>query len=182
MTYFSWEDLPKPLVWIGLYYVGGVERWVTTYFYIVHSLWGRGIDFLYGLGWCGFSLGVFCDMMIISYMGFGNSTKGKTLWRIACLTLIWMVWQERNARIFEDKWRTFETLWDLFHFFSSLWASCTNDFKGIPLNVIKFSWLLVCTPLGLGHRWEELSSFFFFRRGFPLYIFLWFIFSTNLLV
>ena len=48
----------------------------------------------------------YCDMMTISYMGFGNSTRGKTLWSIACLTLIWIMWQERNARIFEDKWRT----------------------------------------------------------------------------
>ena len=77
------------------------------------------------------------DMLTIFYMASGNSTKGKTLWRIACLTLIWMMWQERNARIFEDKWRMFKTLWDLFYFFTSLCASCTDDFKGIPLNVIQ---------------------------------------------
>ena len=41
-------------------------------------------------------------MMTISYMSFKNSIRGKTLWRIACFTLIWMVWQERNVTIFED--------------------------------------------------------------------------------
>ncbi|KAL6346450.1 hypothetical protein AAG906_033246 [Vitis piasezkii] len=50
--------------------------------------------------------------------------RGKILWQIACLTLIWMVWQERNNRIFEDKGRTEEVVWDLIRFYSSLWASC----------------------------------------------------------
>ena len=41
------------------------------------------------------------DMMIITFRGLGNSIRGKkTLWQIACLTLLWIVWQERNARIF----------------------------------------------------------------------------------
>ena len=30
-----------------------------------------------------------CDMMTISYKGLESSTKGKVLWQIACLTLIW---------------------------------------------------------------------------------------------
>ena len=79
------------------------------------------------------------DMMTwnLLYMGFRNFIRGKTLWNIAYLTLIWIVWQERNARIFEDKWRMPEMLWDLVHFFSSFWAFCTDDFKGIPLNVIQ---------------------------------------------
>ena len=32
-----------------------------------------------------------CDMMTISYKGLESSTKGKVLWQIACLTLIWAV-------------------------------------------------------------------------------------------
>ncbi|RVW67200.1 hypothetical protein CK203_065147 [Vitis vinifera] len=63
------------------------------------------------------------DMLVISFKGLGNSLRGKTLWQIACLTLIWMVWQERNNRIFEDKGRTEEMVWDLIRFYSSLWAS-----------------------------------------------------------
>ena len=43
-------------------------------------------------------------------------------------------------------------LWDLLHFFASFWALCTDDFKGIPLNLILFSWHLVCTPLGFGQQ------------------------------
>ena len=40
------------------------------------------------------------DIFIISFKGLGKSIKGKTLWHIACLDVLWMVWQERNARIF----------------------------------------------------------------------------------
>ncbi|RVW64358.1 hypothetical protein CK203_047027 [Vitis vinifera] len=79
------------------------------------------------------------DMMVIAFKGLGNSLRGKTLWQIACLTLLWMVWQERNNRIFEDKGRTEEMLWDLLLFFSSLWASCTAAFSGVPLNVLQLN-------------------------------------------
>ncbi|RVW28267.1 Retrovirus-related Pol polyprotein from transposon RE1 [Vitis vinifera] len=71
------------------------------------------------------------DMLVITFKGLGNSLRGKTLWQIACLTLIWMVWQERNNRIFEDKGRMEEMVWDLIRFYSSLWASCTKAFRGV---------------------------------------------------
>ena len=66
------------------------------------------------------------------------------MWQIACLSLIWFVWQERNARIFEDKERTERDVWDLFHFFSSLWASYTPVFRGVPLSFLQLNWLAVC--------------------------------------
>ncbi|RVW36463.1 Plant intracellular Ras-group-related LRR protein 6 [Vitis vinifera] len=47
-------------------------------------------------------------MMSISYRGLGNTSRGKVLWKLACLALMWVVWRERNARIFEDKARSSE--------------------------------------------------------------------------
>ena len=35
-------------------------------------------------------------------------------------------------------------LWDLLHFYSSLWASCTAAFSGVLLNVTQLNWLTVC--------------------------------------
>ncbi|RVX13392.1 Transposon TX1 uncharacterized 149 kDa protein [Vitis vinifera] len=84
------------------------------------------------------------DMLVISFKGLGNSVRGKTLWQVACLTLIWMVWQERNNRIFEDKGRTEEMVWDLIRFYSSLWASCTEAFRGVPLSILQLNWIGVC--------------------------------------
>ena len=49
-------------------------------------------------------------MMSISYRGLGNTSRGKVLWKLACLALMWVVWRERNARIFEDKARSSEGL------------------------------------------------------------------------
>ncbi|RVW29047.1 hypothetical protein CK203_088908 [Vitis vinifera] len=60
------------------------------------------------------------DMLVITFKGLGNSLEARHFGQIACLTLIWMVWQERNNRIFEDKGRTEEMVWDLIRFYSSL--------------------------------------------------------------
>ena len=62
------------------------------------------------------------------------------------IALIRVVWWERNARIFEDKARNSEYLWDSIVFLASLWAFCSKAFKGIPLNVIQLDWIAVCTP------------------------------------
>ena len=63
--------------------------------------------------------------------------------------LLAILWRERNARIFEDKVRNLEVLWDTIHFLASFWASCTMFFKGIPLNVVQLDWLVVCSSKGV---------------------------------
>ena len=88
------------------------------------------------------------DMMSIYYKRFGNSKRGMVLWQNACITLIWVVWWERNVRIFEGKARNSENLWDSIHFLASLWAFCSVVFKGIPLNVLQLDWLAVCSSNG----------------------------------
>ena len=52
------------------------------------------------------------DMMVISFKCFANSIRGGTLWRIAYLSLLWIVWKERNTRIFKDAWKTPKLMWD----------------------------------------------------------------------
>ena len=75
-------------------------------------------------------------MLSINYNGFGLSKRGIVLWQTASITFIWVVWRERNARIFEDKARNLEYLWDSIHFLASLWAFCSKVFKGTPFNVL----------------------------------------------
>ena len=86
------------------------------------------------------------DMMVISFKCFGDSTRGKTLWKIVCLTSLWVVWREGNVRNFKDTWKTLEMMWDLLHFYVSFWAYYTKVFKPYPLSVIQLSWVLICTP------------------------------------
>ena len=61
-------------------------------------------------------------MFTIAFKVFGSCTRGKTLWKIACLFLVWFVWQERNARILEYKERTEGKVWDLFYLYSFLFV------------------------------------------------------------
>ena len=51
-----------------------------------------------------------CDMMVISFICFGNSTRGNTLWKITFLTLLWNVWRERHAKLFGDTCKTLEMM------------------------------------------------------------------------
>ena len=44
------------------------------------------------------------DMMTINFKGLERSKRGLVLWQSACIALIWVVWWERNVRIFEDIW------------------------------------------------------------------------------
>ena len=85
-------------------------------------------------------------MMSIKFNGFGSSKRGIALWQAASIALIRIVWWERNARIFEDKARNSEYLWDSIVFLTFLWAYCSKVFKGTPLNVIQLDWIAVCTP------------------------------------
>ncbi|RVW25098.1 hypothetical protein CK203_113759 [Vitis vinifera] len=60
------------------------------------------------------------DMMFIKFKGFDNSKRGIVLWQAASIALIRVVWWERNAKIFEDKARNSEFLWDSIVFLASL--------------------------------------------------------------
>ena len=82
-------------------------------------------------------------MFIIAFKGFGSSTRGKTLWRIVCL-LWYGLFGKRDARIFENKERSEEEVWDICYFYSSLWADCTKAFSGVPLSVLLLNWAAVC--------------------------------------
>ncbi|RVW19142.1 Transposon TX1 uncharacterized 149 kDa protein [Vitis vinifera] len=69
------------------------------------------------------------DMMYIKFNGFGSSKRGIALWQAANIALIR---RERNARIFEDKARNSESLWDSIVFLASLWAYCSKLREGDP--------------------------------------------------
>ena len=88
-------------------------------------------------------------MMTINYKGLERSKRGLVLWQTAYIALIWVVWRYRNARIFKDKARNSEVLWDIIHFLASFQASYTTTFMGIPLNVVQLDWLAVYSSKGM---------------------------------
>ncbi|RVX11628.1 Pre-mRNA-processing protein 40C [Vitis vinifera] len=82
------------------------------------------------------------NMMSIKFNGFGSSKRGIVLWQATSIALIWVVWWERNARIFEDKARNSEYLWDSIFsllLFGLSVPRVTTTFlivKGFPLQAI----------------------------------------------
>ena len=60
-----------------------------------------------------------CYMLTILLGGWRAQIGAKFYGKSLVLRRFWIVWQERNEKIFEDKWRTFETLWDVVYFYSS---------------------------------------------------------------
>ena len=91
-------------------------------------------------------------MMSISYRRLGNTNRGKVLWKLACLALVWVVWWERNARIFENRVRSSKGLWDMIFFIASFWPSCSTTLKDVPFNLIQLDWMLVGNSKGVGQQ------------------------------
>ena len=98
---------------------------------------------------------------MISFKGLGSSIVGKFIWQTVCLALIWVVWQERNVQIFQDKARVSEALWDVIHLFASFWASCIIAFK----DVVQLDQFLVYSLKGVGQQgevvWKEIIQLLF---------------------
>ncbi|RVW80652.1 Protein trichome birefringence-like 5 [Vitis vinifera] len=83
-----------------------------------------------------------CPQWCILCKGNGESIDHLFLHCPVTIGLLAQVVQSsRNNRIFEDKGRTEEMVWDLIRFYSSLWASCTEAFRGVPLSILQLNWI-----------------------------------------
>lgn len=76
----------------------------------------------------------------IGFEGFRRGKRGRTLWRCAFISVFWVIWLERNARIFEGKEDFLDVCRDRVHFLASFWVSKLKAFQRIPLFIIKSDW------------------------------------------
>ncbi|RVX21214.1 hypothetical protein CK203_002273 [Vitis vinifera] len=73
------------------------------------------------------------DMMSIKFNGFGSSKRGLVLWQAASITLIRVVWWERNARILRIK-QEIQSIFETLLFSLLLFGlSIPRFLRGLPL-------------------------------------------------
>ena len=72
--------------------------------------------------------------------GLCLNKKGKTLWKIAATATFWVIWLERNNRIFEEKDDSFDSIWDRIRLWVGIWLLDCKDFKGIPFSLLVRDW------------------------------------------
>ena len=52
----------------------------------------------------------------------------------------WCIWQERNARVFEDKFSEADEVWCKIKQLASLWASSSNLFGNLSTFELRCNW------------------------------------------
>lgn len=80
------------------------------------------------------------SVLIEERMGPGANGRAKVLWKTMVLSLLWSIWRERNARIFDDKERDKDHIFDNAKYSASLWASTNKAFKGYPFSMLVDDW------------------------------------------
>ncbi|RVW96746.1 hypothetical protein CK203_026101 [Vitis vinifera] len=80
--------------------------------------------------------------------------RGIALWQVASIALIRIVWWERNARIFEDKARNSEYLWDSIVFLASLWTYCSKEKGNYGFLMLQETKRKLCDKRFVGCVWK----------------------------
>ena len=81
------------------------------------------------------------DLLIVKWYLIGDKKKSKVLWRCICMAVLWCVWKERNARIFEDKEENEEKVWLRVKSLASLWAFSSKKFGILSMSDILRDWV-----------------------------------------
>ena len=78
--------------------------------------------------------------MVEKPIGFGTNNLAKVIWKCIVLSLLWIIWIERNNRIFEDKVMRSEDLFGKAKYLAFLWALLDKNFKEFPFSLIVLNW------------------------------------------
>ena len=105
---------------------------------VAYFLWSN-LYKTFNLSW---SAPVSCySLLLESFSCLRGTKKARVLWDCAVLAIFWVVWNERNQRIFDNKaGKDSSHLWDEVKFWASLWSFITAEFKDISFFFILLNW------------------------------------------
>ena len=119
------------------------NQWITFFFIVSfpHALWCEAFA-VFGIQWV-------MPRSVSSFFFIWRNWFGKhlsTVWNMVLACLMWLVWQERNARIFEDNERTLDHLKSLIFGALFQWTriwGCTNciSLSEFLVSIFFSSWL-----------------------------------------
>ena len=79
------------------------------------------------LAWIGYLL----QSLLICWLLFSTGLETTLVvgyFTVVALALAWVIWIERSAKIFKNRWRIMESVWDAVFIFSSLWVFILLEF------------------------------------------------------
>ena len=96
---------------------------ILLHYSFSHAIWAKlmaqfGVVAVFPKRWSDFS--------IIKWSFPRNCKKSKMLWRFATLAMAWLLWKERNQRIFKGKSGSIDDIWEHDRFLSGLWAASSK--------------------------------------------------------
>ena len=73
-------------------------------------------------------------------LGLGTNKMARALWKSMVMSLLWLLWIERNSRIFSKKEMSPHDIFEKAKVLASLWASTDKAFRGFPFSLIVNNW------------------------------------------
>ena len=69
-----------------------------------------------------------------------GDSRGKVMWRLSFLAVIWTIWKERNLRCFKGIASSESNVVEKLKFFVALWVSINASFRGYSLQQTMYHW------------------------------------------
>ena len=94
------------------------------------------------LGWFGFSW-VLPNSLSDPFEAWicpSMAPRGKEMWKLSFLAVIWIIWKKRNTRHFKGIASCVNSITDKIKLFVALWVSINPNFQGILLDQVLLNW------------------------------------------
>lgn len=108
---------------------------------VARYLWSR-LFIIKGESWvCTESL---LSFLAMDKVGFGGSKEKRILWECACFAIIWVIWIERNERIFKGRSQTVFLLWEKVLFLAAMWSKAAGIYHDMAItHLMRNDWQFV---------------------------------------